>query len=65
MCLKTIDAPAYLEKILLIARQHKILREPGVHHIQVAHDDWCALLRGTGDCNCNPDVQYISTEGRN
>lgn len=30
---------------------------PGtVIELNVEHDDWCALLRGRGACNCNPDV---------
>jgi hypothetical protein len=30
-----------------------------VNHIDVFHDDWCALLNGTGACNCDPDVQVM------
>ncbi len=21
------------------------------------HDDWCSLIRGRGDCDCNPEVR--------
>jgi hypothetical protein len=24
----------------------------------VAHDNWCRLLNGKGDCNCNPTIEY-------
>lgn len=25
----------------------------------VAHDSWCKLLNGKGDCNCDPEVRTI------
>jgi len=28
-----------------------------VSHCEVRHDDWCALLKGSGLCNCNPDIE--------
>lgn len=28
----------------------------GVHHIEVAHDDDCPLLAGTGPCDCDAEV---------
>jgi hypothetical protein len=34
----------------------KIPTEPGIVHIDVAHDDWCDLLNGRGKCNCNPEI---------
>lgn len=27
-----------------------------VKHYSVMHDSWCAKLKGTGACNCDPDV---------
>lgn len=24
--------------------------------VNVAHDDWCDLLKGRGPCNCNPTI---------
>ena len=47
----------YLEKILKLNQERPILQQPGVHHIRVAHDEWCALLRGTGPCNCDPGAR--------
>lgn len=55
----------YLEKILELHRTRSVLQQPGLHHIRVAHDDWCALRCGKGECNCYPDVTYLATEGRN
>ncbi len=55
----------YLDKILKLQRERPILQTAGVHHIEVRHDSWCALLQGTGKCNCHPEVSYLATEGRN
>lgn len=30
--------------------------KPGLHHIQIGHDEWCPLLLGTGPCICLPVV---------
>jgi hypothetical protein len=31
---------------------------PGtVHHVSIAHDDWCDLLTSRGPCNCTPDIR--------
>lgn len=38
---------------------------PGMHHIKVAHDDWCEKLKSGGECNCNPEVSYMFQEGTN
>ena len=45
--------PHYLAKMLDACRD---IRPGTVQHVHVAHDDWCAQLRGTGACNCDPDV---------
>jgi hypothetical protein len=42
------------EKILA---EVETIRSPGLHHISVAHDDWCDLLAGRGACNCDPIVK--------
>ena len=60
-----VQIPRYLEQIIRLQQERPILQQPGVHHIRVAHDEWCAMLRGTGPCNCNPEVTYIATEGQN
>ena len=28
----------------------------GLQHIQVKHDNWCAVYKGK-DCNCDPDIE--------
>jgi len=48
--------PNYLEKVLALG--YSVIAQGGqgkVHHITVAHDDWCAIWLG-GSCDCNPDV---------
>jgi len=52
------ETPNYLKKILdLQAKGHFI--KPGYSNIQIRHDDWCALLKHKGVCNCDPDVEVI------
>jgi hypothetical protein len=60
-----LKLPRYVPKVLELLDAHKVLREPGFHHIRIAHDDWCDLRTGRGPCNCDPDVTYIASEGRN
>jgi hypothetical protein len=55
----------YLGKVMELHQKQKAVQQAGLHHIRVSHDDWCALLRGTGECNCNPDVEYTAIEGQN
>ena len=43
--------PNYLDQAIGMANL-----SPGIHHITVEHDDWCALLNGKGSCNCSPVV---------
>ena len=43
----------YLQKVNALAVQGKI----PMGHASVLHDDWCDLLQGRGDCNCNPEVK--------
>ena len=38
------------------------------YEIEILHDDWCNLIRGIGDCNCEPeihDARQIPTIGQN
>ena len=47
----------YLDQI---QRAHAAGRVPvGVSVAQVFHDDWCALLAGRGECDCNPEVRVV------
>jgi hypothetical protein len=49
--------PGYYDAVL----RQLVEIEPGkLTHVFVQHDEWCALLKGRGDCNCNPDVSSRS-----
>lgn len=51
--------PNYLADILKMAQTV----QPGTYQdVYVYHDDWCALLKGKGSCNCNPEVERIKRE---
>ena len=45
----------YLEKMFEQVKNLD-LSKPGVFQMNIAHDDWCDLLTGKGECNCNPTV---------
>jgi hypothetical protein len=49
--------PNYLTKLnrMLAAGQIR-LKGAGVHVLEVAHDDWCAIYQGQL-CDCDPDVK--------
>ena len=34
-----------------------VLKPGEVARVAVLHDDWCALLRGTGPCDCEPSLR--------
>ena len=46
--------PNYLARVLALAAR---LPKGGVHHVQVLHDDSCALLAGRGPCDRAPGVR--------
>ena len=49
----------YLAKLLATASSRVPAgKKPTAVVAQVAHDKWCKLLKGTGDCNCNPEITY-------
>ena len=31
----------------------------GAYIAHVSHDDWCAFLSSTGECNCDPDIEFL------
>lgn len=35
---------------------------PPFHLMQVSHDDWCLVNYGL-ECNCDPTIKIISSEG--
>ena len=44
----------YMKKVIKVIEK-ATAKKPGVYHVNIYHDDWCACYRG-GECNCNPDV---------
>lgn len=46
--------PKYLKDVLAVGRQ---LQADEARVAYVKHDAWCALLQGTGACNCEPIVK--------
>ena len=50
----------YYEKVLALDPEQK----PGVHHVIVSHDSWCARLKSEDAiCNCNPEVKRAAWDG--
>lgn len=47
------DAPGGNYRAEMIRQELKLPR--GLHHVDIAHDEWCAIFRGM-PCNCDPDV---------
>jgi hypothetical protein len=43
----------YTAKVQALAEKMGV----GVNDIDIAHDDWCALLKSGLPCNCDPDVR--------
>jgi len=38
--------------------------EPGtVNVVTVMHDEWCALLKAGGRCDCNPEIVLSAGDG--
>lgn len=54
--------PKYLDAL----RQHlrESAAEPGVHHVEVRHDDDCRIFDGAA-CDCDPEVESgLRVEGK-
>lgn len=41
------------------------LKNPGMYHLFVRHDDWCPLLLNDGECRCSPDLEFITQTDQN
>ena len=50
---RRVRRAAYMPAVL----EHAEVLGPGVHHVEIRHDDWCSLLNGRGVCDCAPDVE--------
>ncbi len=48
--------PNYLSKIERLVKKGK-LTKGALTHVDIAHDDWCALLTHGGPCDCNPEIR--------
>jgi hypothetical protein len=47
----------YLRKLHENEKEITGQMEPGkVYRLEVQHDEWCRLLNGRGDCNCDPII---------
>lgn len=48
----------YQNKIIESINEGKLVGHPGkVQILNVYHDDWCNLLKGKGQCNCDPEMK--------
>jgi hypothetical protein len=50
---------SYKDKVLALTQLHDF--KPGLHSIRIAHDNWCSIYSGSGECNCDPDVSLESS----
>lgn len=37
--------------------------QSAIYEINVYHDDWCDLLSGKGECNCDPEIKIVGMTG--
>jgi hypothetical protein len=52
----------YLRKVAQYLEAHRL--PPGTFNaVGVYHDPWCGVHKG-GRCNCDPDVELLSTHAR-
>jgi hypothetical protein len=35
----------------------------GVFVVNIQHDDWCDLVNGRGECNCEPEISQERLRG--
>jgi hypothetical protein len=54
--------PKYIERVLQKLNSGEPL-EPGVHHVQVRHDDRCGIFDGE-PCDCESDVELEAQRER-
>lgn len=50
----------WLTKILESINEGRLALGPGVHHVQILHDEDCMFIDNKGPCNCNPEVKEVS-----
>jgi hypothetical protein len=55
-------SPKYSVTELIVAKASgHICASPGLQHVMVEHDDWCAMYQGN-PCNCHPDI-HVAMHG--
>ena len=50
--------PNYVLKLLAMRAEGKLPNKPGLHHVILAHDDWCGVFKGK-PCDCEPEFRLI------
>jgi len=50
----------YLEKAAELVQAEIKKNGPGIYHVRISHDSWCAMYHG-GLCDCSPGVEVIET----
>jgi hypothetical protein len=54
----------YRDRVVKDLQSGRVNLEPGtVQHVVVLHEEWCSLLVGGADCNCEPEIVYQSEGG--
>lgn len=46
----------YQALLFELASKGKLPTEVGLHHVYIAHDDWCGIW-ADGHCDCDPEVE--------
>ena len=52
--------PNYSREPLRVVTEAQL--SPGLHHVEIAHDRWCAQLAGRGPCDCSPIIGGLMRE---
>jgi len=54
------STPNWWKPLMRAAEAHGLNERAAVARAEILHDDDCARLRGTGVCDCDPDVRLLS-----
>jgi hypothetical protein len=52
---------SYIQRMIhdIVTRQDAM---SGTRMALIQHDHWCPCFLGTGGCECDPDIEYVSLE---
>ena len=50
----------YEQKILQLLKEGKVPRNT-YSDVVILHDEWCQFFKGTGECDCSPEITVLST----